>query len=485
VRIGRTRTNQRPPAKPPPVQPLPTLNPALDPPPPEPPPKPLEQVKPPPKPPPLTSTTFSPTFCSSNSIETTTSEQPFSFLNNFNCLCNLQSCIYSNALPTHDVQLPSNMPDVLVLDTTATSYSLQLSPTLAGSAVTDSGASLIFLNSHSPFIIPGTKKPLPTSFRIHQGTTTETASITAIASFTFQDRRDPSTGIVLTAQAILLDNFRPDLVLLSHSICHFHNVAFMIMPPPHQPYGFVVNDSPTVPKDPDDLPDEVKSFDCLPNSGGTYDVKLYEPNSFSQLHSATTNAPFVLADDIRVIQHDLLPNGVFKDLAPESLQLPKLPTFVPPTPSQPEDTPSNYTSLSTILEEPTDADAYLLDVSSNDYLIANANTLTDDQLLSACTTLADSIYDRHHEALVTFTNKLRQRVDIPTCPPTSTNTNESSSSAPTPDASSSTSDPSSSVPTHAQPHRPLQVPYKVTKDKYPSLPKYCDLLATNIVNSKL
>jgi len=473
-------------------------------------------LRPPPQPPPPTSTVHSTSSSTPSSLPTvqptdystvsppaqptvlptlkpTSSEQPFDFLR-AQCLCHTQSNSsndftndfsnsFSNAISATDILLPKDSIPIVGDGQSAKCYSLQFLPTRVGTAVTDSGASLIFMNSRSPFIIPNTTRPLRESFRILQGSTSVMAHQSAIASFTFQDRRDPSLGIVLTVQAILLDDFRPDLVLLSHSVCHVHNIAFMLMPPPYDPYGFVDYASPVVPKDPDLLPRHVRSFDCPRNAGGTYDIVLFEPNSFLRLHSATTNTAFSLADDVRYLQKYLLPHSNLHDIDPDSLELPKLTPSGTTTSSNQGEPTSNSTSFMAAVQESDDPTPYLLELPNDDLIIPNASQMTDSQLLAACTSLADSTYSGYHEALVTFTNKLRRRVDIPTSPPTSESTPANASSPSTP---TSTNAPSPSIPTENassapdQPQRPHKVSFDVHKNKHPPyLPRanWPDMLA--------
>ena len=187
-------------------------------------------------------------------------------------------------------------------------------------AISDSGASLVFLWLESPFIIPGTLRKLAKPLKVHQGSTSVLAHDTALALFVFKDRRNHTQGLVLTVQAILLKEFRHDLVLLSHTVCHHHGIVFIALPDPSIPYGFRDFNTTSIPKDPNDLPHAVASFDCPRTAGGVYQVELYHHDVFDTLFSLTLDQPFCLANDIDHLKQ-LCGRGVFSDIDSSAITL--------------------------------------------------------------------------------------------------------------------------------------------------------------------
>ena len=84
--------------------------------------------------------------------------------------------------------------------------------------VIDSGASHVFVQEMNPYVVSKTKRPLPSTMTIAQGSGHTTATEQAFLLFVSGDSRSPDTGFVFLLPCILVANFRPDLTLLGTRI---------------------------------------------------------------------------------------------------------------------------------------------------------------------------------------------------------------------------------------------------------------------------
>ena len=163
--------------------------------------------------------------------------------------------------------------------------------------VIDSGASHVFVQEMNPYVVSKTKRPLPWTMTIAQGSGHTTAKEQAFLLFVSGDSRSPDTGFVFLLPCILVANFRRDLTLLGTRILRKQGLLLIDPPSPNRPHIVrVENDSSALFQDYLDYPPRTPGLECLRSSGGLLGLLTHKQEVFNKLLSINDGTPFDAAE---------------------------------------------------------------------------------------------------------------------------------------------------------------------------------------------
>jgi len=144
------------------------------------------------------------------------------------------------------------------------------------------------------------RKPI----RIHQGSTNVLATTTGFILTTMVDIRNQDQGSVLLAPCVLLEEFRPELLLVSTGVMRAYNI--LLVDPPHPHDGHMVPVDPakhqSYPYSVSDYPSGVVMVRLQRQSNSLFGIPFFEASAFKSLYSLLSAGTLDLHADLEIIK---------------------------------------------------------------------------------------------------------------------------------------------------------------------------------------
>ena len=173
-----------------------------------------------------------------------------------------------------------------------------------GMLTPDSGASWLFSHVRNPQIVPGSRRKLRKPIRIHQGSTNVLATTSGLILTTMEDVRNPDQGNVLLAPCVLLEEFRPELLLISTGVMRAYNI--LLVDPPHPHEGYMVRLDPerhtSFPYSVADYPPGIATVRLQRQSNNLFGIPFFGTSAFKSLTSLLSGGALDLQADLQIIQ---------------------------------------------------------------------------------------------------------------------------------------------------------------------------------------